>query len=1553
MRDRESVTRLIPALVAVLVIVSASVGGVLLRTLYVEDLREHRRTLASFAASQDQLISAVARFNALRSGMAPGGAEEATLGQIRDGYQGVSVEGETGEITLARLEGDSIVFLLRHRLIDMAIPARIAVDVALAEPMRRALRREAGTVVGLDYRGVEVVAAYRWIESLGVGFVVKIDKAELRDPFVRATLRASLLGAFFIALGSLAFLWLGSGVVARLKRSRARYVKLFEGSPTAFMEVTLPERKAGSPESFHLEVDASVTLVNRAAVELFEASSAEQLMGSVHRLLPTRTIVEIGRMVLKGRSELTMARTYVDLRTRAGNQRAVYVSLERMRRERGVPPTLTVTLTPVEALEEAQAQAVFMGRVLEETQSEIYIFDCESLQFVYVNPSACRNLGFTLAELRGMTGADFAPDFPTAEKMHARFAPLLSGAVNGLSFETVHLRKDGTRYPVQVFMNRSLLGSRKVFVASILDITERVAAEEARKAAADRARDYFDMADVLFVVLDEDAVVTDVNDRTCDTLGYSRDGMCGRVWYEAFVPPEGADEAASRYESFVEGAGEGWELVENPILTAQGEERIIEWRTQVLRDDSGAVTGTLSAGQDVTEQRETQEELLRSHEELEVLFENMPIAAMEGDFSEVKLFLDQVAPGDDEALRDYLDANPDDLLECLSRVRVLRINQAAVVLYGAGSVEEVDERTKRGFSYGDLEGLKTGLVGFRRGDSVTETNETHHRVDGEAISTLVRRSLPPGAEETWERVFLSVLDVTPIQHALAALRTSEALHRAAAESLNDALITSDEVGIIQSWNPAAETIFGYAKDEIIGQRVIRLIPERYQEAHQAAFTRASEREQAEARSVTLAGLHGLRRDGSEFPISFSVATWFAGGTVHHTAVIRDITEQEEAESALRESEAQYRELAERAHALIQVVRLDGTIAYVNDAWREAMGFSGEEGEGMNLSEFVAPGFEEDVARLMESARREEDVPSFQLALRSRSGELVWVEGSAVPHLDGTRVLGFQAILEDVTGKREDAERLKKLSQAVEKSPVSVMITDRAGVFEYVNPQFTEMLGYTLDEIQGRTPSILKTGHTSWEEYGELWRTILAGRTWRGELLDRKKNGSVVWVSASISPVMDEAGEVTHFIGVHEDITERRAAEEALAEERLSLRQRVEESTDELRQANWELGRAARAKDEFLASMSHELRTPLNTILTISESLDEGVYGPLRGKQTEALQAVMESGDHLLELINDILDLAKIEAGGVELNISEVNVEALCTAASRFVLESANKKNVRVSVSIDSDCGTILADERRLKQILVNLLANAVKFTPSGGTTGLEFSTDEARGTADFTVWDSGIGIEASDIEKLFKPFSQVDTGLDRHYEGTGLGLVLVARMAELHGGSVSVQSSGIGKGSRFTVSLPWEPRGEDAPQVPMVSEEGLVEAPQVSGADPQKGPLVLIVDDNFRAAKTLSDFLRSRGLRVVIAINGKQGLAIAREDHPALILMDVQMPGMSGMDMTRVIRQSPGISEIPIIMVTALAMDGDREACIAAGANDYFSKPVRPSILTDRILSLI
>jgi len=355
---------------------------------------------------------------------------------------------------------------------------------------------------------------------------------------------------------------------------------------------------------------------------------------------------------------------------------------------------------------------------------------------------------------------------------------------------------------------------------------------------------------------------------------------------------------------------------------------------------------------------------------------------------------------------------------------------------------------------------------------------------------------------------------------------------------------------------------------------------------------------------------------------------------------------------------------------------------------------------------------------------------------------------------------------------------------------------------YISPAYETLWGRPVAGFYENPAAFLEAVHP--DDQPRILQAVDAqrgGRPFNEEYRIVRPDGTVRWVWGRTFPVLDEAGELCRVTAVVEDITQRKQAEEALRAEHAELARRVDERTAELRALNEELTRAVASRDEFLAAMSHELRTPLTAILGQAEMLRSELSGALNEQQLWQAETIHQSGQHLLRLINDVLDLARLMSGRLALTPAPVPLDELCQACLRPYQREAEKKGQTVHYTPAPEVAVLEADGARLKQILVNLLSNAVKFTPQGGEVGLDVKGDADRQVVRFTVWDTGIGVAEADLPRLFQHFVQLDSRLSREFEGTGLGLALVKRLAELHGGGVAVESAP-GRGSRFTVLLP-------------------------------------------------------------------------------------------------------------------------------------------------------
>ena len=942
---------------------------------------------------------------------------------------------------------------------------------------------------------------------------------------------------------------------------------------------------------------------------------------------------------------------------------------------------------------------------------------------------------------------------------------------------------------------------------------------------------------------------------------------------------------------------------------------------------------------------------------------------------------------------------------------------------------------------------------------------------------------------------------TEIRRQETLLKTG-ALQNAILNSANFSSIATDEKGVIQIFNVGAERMLGYTAAEVLN----KITPADISDPHEViARAKALSLELA---TTILPGFEALvfkasrgiediyeltyiRKDGGRLPAVVSVTALRdeRGRIIGYLLIGTDNTARKKAEEALLKAgalqsaifnSANFSSIATDAKGVIQIFNVGAermlgysavdvlnkiTPADISDSQEiiaRAKTLSAE------LATPIAPGFE---ALVFKASRGIEDIYELTYICKDGSRLPAVVSVTALRDPDNV-IIGYLLIGTDNTARKEIEEDRIKLDQRlrdqqfytrslIESNIDALITTDALGIITDVNKQMEGLTGCTRDELIGAP---FKNYFTDAERAKAGINRVLSERKVTDyELTARARDGKETLVSYNATTFYDRDRKLQGVFAAARDVTEKKMAELAL------LR-----AHDGLSRANSELDQAGRLKDEFLANMSHELRTPLNAILGLSEGLLEQISGTLTARQVKSITTISTSGGHLLTLINDILDLSKIESGKLELNLAVVNTLEFCESCLLFVRTQAMQKNIVVSFEHDGRMEKFSADPKRLKQILVNLLTNAVKFTPNGGRIGLKVEAGED--VALFTVWDTGIGVAPANEKKLFRAFSQIDSGLTRAQEGTGLGLALVAKLAELHGGGVELESE-LGKGSRFIVTLPQvnapmpvhdsvpkdqadrrhchralviedDPtsgailmryltelgletvlhvRGDEA--VDMVLRErpdvilldvqlpgdsgwvvlvrlkehpgtrnipvaviSVVDEPEKSrslGAVahftkpvtraqlagflqrrpvslrppapapivplPRAGPAVLLAEDNEANVQTIGGYLEDKGCAMHYARNGVEAVKMAHDLRPAVILMDIQMPVLDGLTAILEIRADKTMKAVPIVALTALAMPGDRERCLAAGATHYMTKPVKLkelAVLVENLLSM-
>jgi PAS domain S-box-containing protein len=828
-----------------------------------------------------------------------------------------------------------------------------------------------------------------------------------------------------------------------------------------------------------------------------------------------------------------------------------------------------------------------------------------------------------------------------------------------------------------------------------------------------------------------------------------------------------------------------------------------------------------------------------------------------------------------------------------------------------------------------------------------------------------------------------------VRHAESLLKTG-ALQSAIFNSANFSSIATDAKGVIQIFNVGAERMLGYAAAEVMNQITPADISDP-QEVIARARALSSELGtpitpgfealvfKASRGIEDIYELTYIRKDGSRFPAVVSVTALrdAQDAIIGYLLIGTDNTARKQAEEALLKAGALQSAIFNSANFSSIATDAKGVIQIFNVGAERMLGYAAAEvmnkitpadisdpqeviararALSSELGTSITPGFE---ALVFKASRGIEDIYELTYIRKDGSRFPAVVSVTALRDDDGA-IIGYLLIGTDNTARKQVEEERLKLDQRlrdqhfdtrslIESNIDALMTCDPRGIITDVNKQTEALTGCTRDELIG-APFKNYFTDSGLAEAG-INRVLSEGKVTNYELTARARNGQLTVVSYNATTFHDRDRILQGVFASARDVTELKLFEQRL------------------QQKNLELEEASRMKSEFLANMSHELRTPLNAIMGFSEILRDGLIGELTPQQRGFIGDIFGSGKHLLSLINDILDLSKVEAGKMTLDLEPVEVWGLFTNSLSIIKEKAAARHINLTMDASKAPRSIQADARKVKQIAYNLLSNAVKFTVDGGNVALcidkvprdevghlsgawthrTFSPPSAKYDEflRITVTDSGIGISPEGLEHLFKPFSQIDSGLSRKFEGTGLGLAMVKLLAELHGGAVAVESA-VDEGSRFTVWLPL--RTADSVLTPTKAQEAIRSAALAERRSVSEGMrTALVVEDDYKSAELIRVQLEAEGFNVLHAASAEAALELAQQQPLSLITLDIMLPNMDGWELLTRLKQVTELRRIPVVIISIVA---DPNRGFSLGAAAVMQKPISRQELYDSLSEL-
>ncbi len=957
--------------------------------------------------------------------------------------------------------------------------------------------------------------------------------------------------------------------------------------------------------------------------------------------------------------------------------------------------------------------------------------------FLDVNKSAVELLEYNKEDLKKMNVGDVVYDDME------RVTDLL-----------IRVRDEGTQREINIFRLKTKSGNIRWVETSFSvihkngepyaiqgiarDITQRVLTAEALKKSEEDYRMVVESINEGLMQVDNDDVIHFVNQRMCDMVGYRREELLGKKAYYLLVDNNDLSFMQNKTWLRNEKLEDRYEI---RLKRKDGSSFWAEISGTPVFDNTGKVIGSIGIHTDITQRKKADEAMAH----LAVIVESAGNAI----------------------ISKTLDGT------------IISWNRGAEIIYGYTAGEVIGKSIKMIYPPESRKEAQEALKKLKRGEKVEFNGAVRVRKDGTQIYITV--TISPIKNSAGEIVAASSIanDITDQKMAQMALKLSEQKYKNIFEFAPIGIYRSDSEGQILTANMALARILGYNSIEELLH--VNMYKDVYFDQGERDKLISKYENNGPAADVEIMW---LKKDRTPLWIQLNAhAIKDAGGkTIYFEGFVRDIDEQKKSAVALIEQEQSYRSLIEYSIDAIYVLQ-NSRLVLVNPAWQHLFGYNSTEAtaENFDIMNIVAPeSHPQIINRFNQRSANSALTPRYEMKGLTKEGRIIELEVS-VTDIIWKGSPAIQGIYRDITERKKTEEQIRTLSQAVKQSPASIVITDTKGKIEYVNPKFTQITGYALEEVIAKTPRILKTKTLGKEENKKLWDNLSSGKEWKGEFQNKRRNGELYWESSSISHIMNENGKAAHFLFVQMDITDKK-----LQEEQIIIAKENAEKSDRL-------------KTEFLAQMSHEIRTPLNNILTYTSVLREEFEEKLPAGLESAFKVIDSSAQRLIRTIELLLSLSRIQTGNFETKYEQIDLDSdLIEDLSLEFYSRAKEKNLNLNYENRADNTLVVCDKYSTGQIFVNLIDNAIKYSKKGEIKISIYNKDKNKLCVE--VKDMGIGISEKYLPDLFNPFSQEDMGITRHFEGTGLGLALVKKYTELNAAEIEVTSHK-GAGTKFTVTF--------------------------------------------------------------------------------------------------------------------------------------------------------